>query len=235
MTPGLLYLEMGERDGKREQGKDRERLGKLVSAKPPQLAPLMGRVALVPKQSDLGLFNFWTMIWEAAALDILWAVETKPLFKTKLTIKIVLAKKKLYNSMTGYSFASVMLVPWECTLHLMVIHRIVIWSAHNFTSSFSTDDIRICVGDLLPKRLFLKSGMSIIMFFRSFLEQVCCTTQLMFSKYYTWPNLEQDALTKWFGKWTQICLNKSKPSGRPHECCIHCAPLCGLWELYLLL
>ncbi len=42
-----------------EYGKERERerLGKLVSAKPPQLAPLRGRVALIPKQSDLGFFH----------------------------------------------------------------------------------------------------------------------------------------------------------------------------------
>lgn len=57
-NPRLLRLEMGERRRQRE----RERLGNLESAKPPQLAPLMGRVALIPKQSDLGLFNFWAMM-----------------------------------------------------------------------------------------------------------------------------------------------------------------------------
>ena len=44
MNPGLLHLEMGERQRKRES----ERLGNLLSAKPPQLAPLIGRVALIP-------------------------------------------------------------------------------------------------------------------------------------------------------------------------------------------
>lgn len=46
----------------RERQKEGERLGKLVSAKPPQLSPLMGRVALIPKQLDLVLFNLWAMI-----------------------------------------------------------------------------------------------------------------------------------------------------------------------------
>lgn len=58
MEAGLLRLEKRETEKKKRQT---ERLGNLVSAKPSQLAPLMGRVALIPKQSDVG-FNFWAAI-----------------------------------------------------------------------------------------------------------------------------------------------------------------------------
>ena len=65
-------LEKRQRDTKKHR--QTERLGNLVSAKPSQLAPLMGRVAPIPKQSDVG-FNFWAMIWEAAILDIFRLLE----------------------------------------------------------------------------------------------------------------------------------------------------------------
>lgn len=57
-TAPFGYRRATEKRSDRERGK----LGNLVCAKPPQLAPLMGRVALIPKQSDLGLFYFWAMI-----------------------------------------------------------------------------------------------------------------------------------------------------------------------------